>query len=117
MTLTKEEKKKIAEIKKDLPQKLILLMTPEARNQLKEISTDPHFKGLEFQVKSTIVKLVHNPKYPGLNSHKFHGLTQMFQIDVWESYIQNHTPGAWRIFWHYGPEKNMLTVLMITAHP
>jgi len=117
VTLTQEEKKKIAELKKDLPQKLALVLTPEARQHLKEIASNPHFKGLEFQAKAALVKLVHNPKHSGLNSHKFYGLSKMFHMDVWESYIQNNTPGAWRIFWHYGAEKNMLTVLMITTHP
>lgn len=37
--------------------------------------------------------------------------------DVFESYAQNNTPGAYRIFWHYGPKKKMITILAITPHP
>ena len=36
---------------------------------------------------------------------------------VFESYAQNNTPGAYRIFWHYGPKKNQITVVAIVSHP
>jgi hypothetical protein len=36
---------------------------------------------------------------------------------IFESYAQNKTPGAHRIFWYYGPGKRELTVVAITPHP
>lgn len=36
---------------------------------------------------------------------------------VFEAYAQNRTPGAYRIFWCYGPQKTQITVLAITPHP
>jgi hypothetical protein len=37
--------------------------------------------------------------------------------EVFEAYAENNTPGAYRIFWHYGPDKNMITIVAITPHP
>jgi hypothetical protein len=36
---------------------------------------------------------------------------------VFEAYAQNNTPGAYRIFWCYGPAKSELTIITITAQP
>jgi hypothetical protein len=37
--------------------------------------------------------------------------------DVFEAYAENNTSGVYRIFWMYGPEKDVITILAITAHP
>jgi hypothetical protein len=34
--------------------------------------------------------------------------------EVFEAYAENNTPGAYRIFWHYGLGKDVIT---ITPHP
>jgi hypothetical protein len=34
-----------------------------------------------------------------------------------ESYIENRTPSAWRIWWYFGPKDGQLTVVMIGPHP
>jgi hypothetical protein len=43
---------------------------------------------------------------------------------VFEAYAQNDTPGAYRIFWHYGPDEGsgnkriaVITVVAIIPHP
>jgi hypothetical protein len=36
---------------------------------------------------------------------------------VFEAYAQNKTPGAYRVFWCYGPEQGEITVIAITPHP
>jgi len=43
---------------------------------------------------------------------------------AFEAYAENDTPGAYRIFWHYGPDEvaekkrtPVITVVAITAHP
>jgi hypothetical protein len=35
--------------------------------------------------------------------------------DVWESYAENKTPAAFRVFWCYGA--GVITILAIIAHP
>ena len=55
--------------------------------------------------------------HPGLNSHKYQSLTGPDGEDVWESYIENRTPGAWRIWWLYDPTPDTLTILALGPHP
>ncbi|MCH2547738.1 MAG: hypothetical protein MK052_09040 [Alphaproteobacteria bacterium] len=37
--------------------------------------------------------------------------------EVFEAYAENKTPGAYRIFWFYGPDKKEITIVAITPHP
>jgi len=63
--------------------------------------------------------LADNPRHPSLNTHIYHGYKNPFDADkpVFEAYLENRTPGAYRIFWCYGPKKDQLTVIAITPHP
>ena len=65
------------------------------------------------KLKRTLERLSENPKHRGLASHKIQG----FKHDIWESYVENHTPGARRIFWRYGPGKDEITLLSLEKHP
>lgn len=58
-----------------------------------------------------------NLRHPSLNTHKFDEIKSPFGGDIFESYAQNKTPGAYRIFWTYGPGKAEITILAITPHP
>ena len=55
----------------------------------------------------------------GLHTHEYDSLEHPFdpQGKVFEAYAQNKTPGAYRIFWCYGPEKEEMTIIAITPHP
>jgi hypothetical protein len=37
--------------------------------------------------------------------------------DVWDSYVENNVPSAWRVFWHYGPGERVITVVLIHPAP
>ncbi len=76
-------------------------------------------EGLFKQINKALRLLADNPKHPGLNTHEYTSLTHPFDKDqkVLESYIQNHTPGAYRLFWCYGPGPNEATIIAITPHP
>jgi len=56
-------------------------------------------------------------RHPSLHTHKFDEMEFPFGGDVFESYAQNKTAGAYRIFWTYGPNKAEITILAITPHP
>lgn len=58
-----------------------------------------------------------NLRHPSLNTHEFHGRKGLNGEKIFESYAQNNTSRAYRIFWHYGPEKDEITIVDITAHP
>lgn len=58
-----------------------------------------------------------NPRHQGLNSHEIDALSRLAGFKVWESYIENHTPAAGRIFWAYGPGKSEISILGFEPHP
>ena len=37
--------------------------------------------------------------------------------EVFEAYVENKTPAAFRVFWYYGPGQGVITILAITPHP
>lgn len=69
------------------------------------------------KIRQTLGLLSQDPKYPGLNSHKREAEKGPGGEDIWESYVENNTPSAWRVFWYYGPEAGTITVFAITPHP
>lgn len=76
------------------------------------------------KVQRALARLEQNPRYPGLNSHQYENFPGLPSAKVWDSYVENHTPSAWRIFWIYGPDEtdngqnvSVITVVAITPHP
>jgi hypothetical protein len=76
-------------------------------------------EGLFGQVHDCIQKLLANPRHPGLKTHAYDSLQHPLdkKIKVFEAYAQNNTPGAYRVFWCYGPTKTQITIIAITPHP
>jgi hypothetical protein len=35
--------------------------------------------------------------YPGLHAHLYQNFPGLEKGKVWDSYVENHTPGAWRM--------------------
>ncbi|MBD3241795.1 MAG: hypothetical protein GF331_14490 [Chitinivibrionales bacterium] len=58
-----------------------------------------------------------NPRHPGLSSHDVPPLTRRYGKKVWQSYLENRTPAAGRIFWVYGPDQGDITIIGIEPHP
>jgi hypothetical protein len=76
-------------------------------------------EGLFRQVRKTILLLAANPRHPGLQTHPYHSIPSPFdpKAKVFEAYAQHRTPGAYRVFWCYGPDAGEITILAITPHP
>jgi hypothetical protein len=76
-------------------------------------------EGLFKQVLKCIDLLENNPRHPGLQTHEFTSIEHPYQKGgkVFEAYVQHKTPGAYRIFWCYGPEEGEITIIAITPHP
>ncbi len=76
-------------------------------------------EGLFKQVEKCVRLLLENPRHPGLNTHEYDSIEHPFDDTgkVFEAYVQNRTPGAYRLFWCYGPGKSEITILAITPHP
>ncbi len=65
----------------------------------------------------TLTYLSNNPKHNSLSTHEIKPLSIKFGKKVWQSYLENKTPAAGRIFWVYGPGKEDITVIGIEPHP
>jgi hypothetical protein len=101
-----------------------LRFTSEADDQLTDLENNPALAGLLKQVRKTLGLLETNTKHPGLHTHEYRSLVGANGERVWEAYAQNKTPGAYRVFFHYGPDEGtgrkriaVLTIVAITPHP
>ncbi len=76
-------------------------------------------EGLFKQVHKTLSLLRSNPKHPGLQTHEYDSMENPHdqKKKVFEAYAQNKSPGAYRVFWCYGPGKKEITIIAITPHP
>jgi hypothetical protein len=98
--------------------------TPTADGQLTALENAPSKAGIFGQVRKAIGYLEIDPHHPSLDTHEFTSLTGANGEKVFEAYAQNNTPGAYRIFWHYGPDESkgkkrtsIITIIAITPHP
>lgn len=101
-----------------------LWFTNEAASQLQAMKETPASEGLYKQVCKTLGFLETNLRHPSLKTHEYESLTGKNGEKIWEAYVQNQTPGAYRIFFHYGPDMvkkgkrvAVLTIVAITPHP
>jgi len=101
-----------------------LIFQPEAQIQLRSLAVDPAKKGLYKQLLKTLALLEANTRHPSLKTHRYFGLTGPSGEPVWEAYVQNRTPEAYRVFFCYGPDiiegenrQAVITLLKLTPHP
>jgi len=62
-------------------------------------------------------KLSENPNYPGLRTHEIQPLSRRYGMKVWQSYLENRTSNAMRMYWVYGPNQNEITIIGLEPHP
>ena len=61
--------------------------------------------------------LSQDPTYPSLQSHEIEPLTKRYGIKVWQSYLENNTSRAMRMYWVYGPNRQDITIIGLEPHP
>jgi len=98
--------------------------TPTADAQLTALEKTPSQAALLKQVRKTLGYLETDLHHPCLHTHQFTSMSGANGEKVFEAYAQNNTPGAYRIFWHYGPDEirarkrtSVITIIAITRHP
>jgi hypothetical protein len=101
-----------------------LVFTLTADSQLAMLEKASSKSALMKQVRKALGFLEIDPHHPGLQTHDFTSLSGAHGEKIFEAYAQNNTPGAYRIFWHYGPDEikgkrriSVITILAITPHP
>jgi hypothetical protein len=97
--------------------KFELVFTEHADRQMDELKESNNKKAAYKAVCKILGLMETNLRHPSLNTHKYNALTGPIGEDVFESYAQNKTPGAYRVFWHYGPATKYITILEISPHP
>lgn len=66
---------------------------------------------------SALKKLAADPFYPSLQTHEIPPLSKRYGMKVWQSYLENKTSGAMRMFWVYGPDNQEITIIGLEPHP
>lgn len=94
-----------------------LLFTPQADSDLRELELDPSKGKILKAVRKTLGLMETNLRHPSLQTHLFQSLKGPKNEKIFEAYVQQNTPGAYRIFWYYGPGKKKITIVAITPHP
>lgn len=102
----------------------VLRFTEDAQEALNQLvkggrATEAKLK----KVRKALAFLQQDPRYPGLNSHEYENFPGRTHDKVWDSYVENHVPSAWRVYWMYGPDETVdgqelavITVLAIRPH-
>jgi len=90
-------------------------------NELQEKSRTGKIKKKEEQLYkkwgSALKKLSADPMYPSLQTHEISDLSRRYGMKVWQSYLENKTSGAMRMYWVYGPDQKDITVIGLEPHP
>lgn len=91
-----------------------LIFTRQADSDLREIEEDPSKKNILKAVRKTLGFMETNLRHPSLSTHEFISLKGPNGEKVFEAYVQQKTPAAYRIFWYYGHGRNQITIVAIT---
>ncbi len=102
-----------------------LRFKPPADERLTYLESSSAHKGILKQVRKILGYLETNLEANSLQTQPHQSLSNRYRIPIFESYAQQDSSGAYRIFWHYGPdEKNgkgkrvpVITIVDITPHP
>ncbi|MFC1988463.1 hypothetical protein ACFLVJ_01345 [Chloroflexota bacterium] len=102
-----------------------LRFDPEADEQLTHLENTPALKGVLKQVRKNLGLLETNIRAKSLQTHEYESLSRRYNRKVFEAYVQQNTPSAYRVFWHYGDDEMdddgntipIITIVAITSHP
>ena len=93
-----------------------LRFTKTACEDLENLQNPAKKKVLKAVLK-TLALMETNLRHPSLNTHEFTSLKGPGGEKVFEAYAEQKTPGAYRIFWYYGPVKGVISIIGIVPHP
>lgn len=66
---------------------------------------------------NALKKLAEDPFYPSLQTHEIEVLSKRYGMKVWQSYLENKTSKAMRMYWVYGPNQKDITIIGLEPHP
>lgn len=94
-------------------------MKAEATRRQTKKTKSSRQEGLFKQVHKCLGYLCANPRHRSLHTHKYGSIVDPTgkERPLFDAYAQNDTPSAYRILWHYGPGKSVISIVTITSHP
>jgi hypothetical protein len=102
-------------VRKGVPE--ILELWKRLLKGYKQNTLDAEDRELFKKWSKAVAHLREDPFYPGLQSHEIDALTERVGRKVFQSYLENRTPAAGRLFWVYGPGPGEITVIGLEPHP
>lgn len=87
-----------------------LLFQPQARKALSKLRKPKGNPDKLRRVEKALALLRENPRHPRLRTHQ---MANTGNATRWISYVENATPGAWRIYWSYGKTKAQIEVISV----
>lgn len=94
-----------------------IIFSDAARQTWVSLLEDEALRPKRDRVRKALGFLETNPRHPGLRTHRYHSKSGPNGEQIWEAYVENQTPRAWRIWFWYGPGREVITVLSIGPHP
>ena len=94
-----------------------LRFTRQADDDLKTLERDRGLVRRFKAVRKALGYLEMNHRHPALGIYEYESLKGLNGEKVFEAHAENKTPAAYRIFWHYSPGKDVITIIAITPHP
>jgi hypothetical protein len=94
----------------------LLIFAPRAKDRMRELRDSP---GLEKQykaVKKALKYLSENPRHPGLQTHQYLSFCGPKGEKIFEAYVEQNTPAAWRIFFYYGASRGEIVIFAVSRH-
>ena len=96
--------------------KFRLKFTSRAIKDMEALARDAGLQKRLKSVQNAFGLLETNPRHPSLRTHKFQTLQGSSGEPVFEAYAENKTPAAYRIFFYYGID-DQIVIIAVTPHP
>lgn len=94
-----------------------LIITDTAKENIRYLKNDSSKNKQYKAVQKALRNLGNDPNYKSLNTHPFTSKKGPNGEKIFECYTENNIPGAYRIFFYYGPGRKEITVTSIIPHP
>lgn len=95
-----------------------LIYSPQAASVLEDLRAKAQYARKLKKVRKALAFLkTYGPSYPGLQTHPMESIPGPNGKTLYQSYVENRTPSAWRIWWIYGPDEDQISVVAIGPHP
>ncbi len=94
-----------------------IVFTEQGDQDLAVLEQDSSKKKVLKAVLKTLELMETNLRHPSLNTHEYSRFKGPNGEKVFEAYAQQKTPGAYRVFWYYGPGKDIISIVAIIPHP